>query len=100
MDKQKERIMDFVDKSIRYDDGSANLMWISGIYQISAYEHRDEITGTEGLIYYSFVAVEPLKADGIPGHVDNKHVDSKNQRYRTFEDASAACAAHAKKERI
>ena len=86
--------MNWTDRSDRFDDGTANIKWVSGIYQISEYDHTDEITGTEGHFYRAYVALDPLKADGIPGHVSNRLV--RDVRYPTFEAAAADCENHSK----
>lgn len=86
--------MEFEDISVHYDDGSASLNWVCGNYEIAAFEHTDEITKSEGLIYYAFVAVAPLKANGRPGCVDNRRVGKPP--YHSFDAAVAACEEHAK----
>lgn len=84
--------MEFIDRSTHYDDGSRDYRCVSGIYLVTAYEHTDEITGTEGLYYYAYVAVEPLKDDGDPGHVNNIRVGQPP--FRTFKDAAKECESH------
>jgi hypothetical protein len=91
-----EKALEFVDRSTHFYDGSVDRRWVSGKYQIVAYEHADEITGSEGLLYFAFVAIAPLRADGIPGHVDNKRIGGRP--YQSFSDAADACLMAARRE--
>lgn len=81
----------FEERFLPVDNGSTHRRWVSGRYQIVARSHTDEITGSSGPRYYAYVAIAPLRANGIPGCVDNVSIGKPTL---TFDDAVAACEQH------